>query len=45
MPIELDYWAENLSRSYRKKDVIGDNSSDNTNQNVSSRSFSIFEDR
>ncbi len=45
MPIELDFWAENLNRSHRKKEVIASNQSDTVNQKTSSKTFSIFEDR
>lgn len=45
MPIELDFWAENLNQGYRKKDIIANNSSNKPIQKTSSRSFSIFEDK
>ncbi|HUU76912.1 MAG TPA: hypothetical protein VMX55_01115 [candidate division Zixibacteria bacterium] len=42
MPVELDFWAQNLNRQYRKQDDLSDYL---TKENVQTKtkSFSIFE--
>lgn len=43
MPVELDFWAESLNKQYRPSNDINDYATNNYQQKLARKTFSIFE--